>query len=250
MAGLLDAFVQYIRDAMPGGVLNSEFNQSNANRIVDDTQRGLLESSGINARDKRRAWNKGLLDAVSGSDDTMSSINQKAFDSVMNLSSIAPAGMIRTPRGAIPETRRDVNLLSDRLARLLDDSGIPYTQSKSQISPARYFKIENPQAKIDDSAPGIFDARISDHRNVHGSDFSVDPVSQNTFEDLIATIQRIGVPIETRVKPTKKTIVDDATLARIWGGDISTAPPGWVDQMRENLVFSPKGYWVNKLEQR
>lgn len=91
--GLLDALKQYVADSMPGGLLNSEFNSTNGQKLAVELQRGLLESTGINARDKRRAWNKNQLDAVSGSSDTRGSLNKDAYETAMNMAGMAPMGI-------------------------------------------------------------------------------------------------------------------------------------------------------------
>jgi hypothetical protein len=92
--GLLDALKQYVADSMPGGLLNPEFNSTNGQKLAAELQRGLLESTGINARDKRRAWNKNQLDAVSGSSDTRGSLDKQAYETAMNMAGMAPMGIV------------------------------------------------------------------------------------------------------------------------------------------------------------
>ena len=158
------------------------------------------------------------------------------------------AGMIRIAgRGQIPETRGDVNKLSDRFQRLLDDAGVNYTHDKSGLSPARYFEFDNPKTLADEYGPERFKVRISDHRNVHGADISVDPATGGTFEEMLKSVRDIGIPVASKVKPTSKTIVPDAVLERILGKPIAEISEAWVKNQRENLVFDKKqGFWRNK----
>lgn len=136
-------------------------------------------------------------------------------------SAAAQLGMIRIPgRGQIPETHADVKKLSDRFGRLLDDAGVSYSADKSQISPARYFTFDNPASV--DPVYGIesYKVRISDHRNVHGADFSVDPSTGKTFEEMMSEVRGLGVPIADRVRPLpvivkqRAALVDDLVMGR------------------------------------
>lgn len=124
------------------------------------------------------------------------------------------AGMLRIPgRGQIPETATDVKKLSDRFGRLLDDAGVEYAYDKSGLSPARYFTFDRPASlthtaqDIQNYGPDIYKVRISDHRNVHGADFSVDPHTGATFEEMLTDVKNLGVPIADKVRP-KNTVAD------------------------------------------
>lgn len=151
------------------------------------------------------------------------------------------AGMIRIPgRGQIPETRSEVNRLADRLGGLLDDVGAPYVVDKSRISPARYFNLDSPVTGEN------FKVRISDHINKHGADISVDPHSGSTFEEALQYIREQGIPIASRVKPASKAVIDDATLEKIWGGPLASAPKSWIDRARTNYVLTKYGTWTEK----
>jgi hypothetical protein len=112
------------------------------------------------------------------------------------------AKMIKTPSGQIPETASDVKKLSERFGRLLDDAGVEYSYEKSNLSPARYFTFDNPASPLDS-----YTVRISDHRNVHGADYSVDPHTGATFEEMLKSVKNMGVPISDKVLP-KNTIPD------------------------------------------
>ena len=120
------------------------------------------------------------------------------------------AGMIKTPFGRIPETRGDVNKLADRFSSLLDDAGVKYQADKSGLSPARYFTFDLPPSathSAEDIAaygPEKFKARISDHVNVHGATFSVDPHTGSTFEQLLQSVRDAGIPLANKVKPRPK----------------------------------------------
>jgi len=105
------------------------------------------------------------------------------------------AGMLRIEgRGQIPETASDVEKLSNRFGKLLDDANVDYAYDKSNISPARYFMFDNP------STGDAYKVRISDHRNVHGADYSVDPHTGATFEEMLKEVKSIGLPLADRVK--------------------------------------------------
>lgn len=153
-------------------------------------------------------------------------------------------GMIRIPgRGQIPETRGEVNKLSDRLSGLLDDAQVQYSHDKSGLSPARYFEFDNPQS------PGnTFKVRISDHRNVHGADISVDPATGGTFEEMLQSLRSMGIPVANKVKPASKAVIDDSTLQKIYGLSIDqmTARGMNVDAIRNKYRLSPRGYWTDR----
>lgn len=124
------------------------------------------------------------------------------------------AGMLRIPgRGQIPETANDVKKLSDRFGRLLDDAGVDYAFDKSNLSPARYFLFDKPASAshtaqdIQNYGADAYKVRISDHRNVHGADFSVDPHTGATFEEMLESVKNLGIPIADKVRP-KNTIPD------------------------------------------
>jgi len=121
--------------------------------------------------------------------------------------------MIKTSFGQIPETASDVKKLSERFGRLLDDAGVAYSYEKSNLSPARYFTFDKP-AGLSQTAQDIkkygaeaYKVRISDHKNIHGADFSVDPHTGATFEEMLQSVKNLGVPIADRVLP-KNTIAD------------------------------------------
>lgn len=159
------------------------------------------------------------------------------------------AGMIRIPgRGQIPETRSDVNKLADRFSGLLDDAGVTYTHDKSAISPSRYFEFDNPQTLASEYGPDRFKVRISDHRNVHGSDISVDPATGGTFEEMLQSIRNIGVPVANKVKPASKEVIDDATLEKILGipVDVLKSRGMDIDALRSRYKWDKKGYWTDK----
>lgn len=161
------------------------------------------------------------------------------------------AGMLRIPgRGQIPESRADVNKLADRFARLLDDAKVPYQADKSGLSPARYFEFNNPSAPAADVAEygqQAYKVRISDHKNIHGADYSVDPQTGQTFEEMLKNVQGLGVPIANRAKPASKAVIDDATLERIWGLSANElGKRGMLENLRSRYKLSPQGYWVDK----
>lgn len=164
------------------------------------------------------------------------------------------AGMMRIPgRGQIPETASDVNKLATRFAGLLDDAKVNYTADKSGISPARYFSFDKP-ANATHTAEDIaqygaepFKVRISDHRNVHGADYSVDPHTGQTFEEMVKHVQNMGVPIANKVKPVSKAVIPDDVLEKIWGIPIDRLKQsGMLDRERGAYKLSPQGYWVKK----
>ena len=106
------------------------------------------------------------------------------------------AGMIRTPFGQIPENGTDVSKLGGRLEKLLDDTGLPYSYDRSNISPSRYYTIDNPK-----NPDASYTVRISNHRDIHGGgDISVDPQNGATFEQMLDSLRGIGVPVADRVK--------------------------------------------------
>lgn len=123
------------------------------------------------------------------------------------------AGMIKTPLGQIPETASDVKKLSARFGRLLDDAGVQYSYDKSNLSPARYFTFDKPASPlhtaqdIEKYGAEAYKVRISDHKNVHGADYSVDPHTGATFEEMLQSVKNLGVPISDKVLP-KNTIPD------------------------------------------
>lgn len=121
------------------------------------------------------------------------------------------AGMIKTPFGQIPETADDVKKLGDKFGRLLDDAGVKYSYQKSGLSPARYYEFNQP-ANVTHTADDIakygaesYKVRISDHKNVHGASFSVDPHTGDTFEQMLSAVRDLGVPIADKVKPKNTT---------------------------------------------
>jgi hypothetical protein len=123
------------------------------------------------------------------------------------------SNMIKTPLGQIPETAGDVKKLSERFGRLLDDAGVNYSYDQSRLSPARYFTFDKPPG-LDHTAEDIakygadaYKVRISDHKNIHGADFSVDPHTGATFEEMIQSVRKLGVPIADKVLP-RNTVAD------------------------------------------
>ena len=158
------------------------------------------------------------------------------------------AGMIRTPLGQIPENRGDVNKLSTRLAGLLDDAKIPYSSDKSNISNSRYFEINDPRQLASDLAeygPEKYKVRISDHINVHGADASVDPHTNQTFEQMLNGLREIGVPVGSKVKPASRAVIDDATLEKILG-PLDKMPKEFVESYRNSIRLDKQGRWVRK----
>jgi len=159
------------------------------------------------------------------------------------------AGMIRiSGRGQIPETRGDVNKLADRFGSLLDDAGVQYTHDKSRLSPARYFEFDNPQTAASELGPDRFKVRISDHRNVHGADISVDPVTGGTFEEMLQSVRDIGIPVGDKVKPASKSVIDDATLQKIYGLSVEEMRSRGMnlDALRARYKMGKKGYWEQR----
>lgn len=154
------------------------------------------------------------------------------------------AGMIRIDgRGQIPESRSDVNKLSDRFSKLLDDAKVQYEHNKSGVSPARYFEFNNPK-----DVDGRFKVRLSDHRNVHGADISVDPVTGGTFEEMLQSLRDMGIPIANRVKPVSRVAMSDEVLEKIYGIPRSLMEQRGMDveKIKSRYVFSDKGYWTEK----
>lgn len=160
------------------------------------------------------------------------------------------AGMLRLPgRGQIPETRNDVNKLADRLEALLDQANVKYVADKSSMSPARYVTIDNhsqPTAQVLEHGADPFKIRISDHRNVHGADISVDKVTGTTFEEMMAQLKAQGVPIANRLSPPPKGSIPDDILENILGVKLDTLAPGVAEIFKSRYVYSPKGYWTEK----
>ena len=176
-------------------------------------------------------------------------MNQMARNAVKPSTLNKQAGMIRIPgRGKIPETRADVNKLADRFGSLLDDAGVVYTHDKSGISPARYFEFDNPATLADEYGPEKFKVRISDHRNVHGADISVDPATGGTFEEMLNDVRKLGIPIANKLKPASKSVIDDATLEKIYGIRIDTMKSRGMDieSIRKRYTWDRKGFWTDK----
>lgn len=242
MAGLLDLIAA--RSPEEAGGLLSDYSGRVRGRLADllnrpagfmnDALMDVLPSPQELEANQQRRLNTSLADLLA----------QGPSDMDRKMMNLGLAAMIVTPRGKIPETRSDVNRLADRFERLLDDAGVKYTHEKSRLSPARYFQFENPKIITSQDGSELFKVRISDHRNIHGADVSVDPFTGTTFEQMIKEVQGLGVPIADRAKPIRKKVIDDATLEKIWGGPLNTAPSEWVDSQRANLVWSPKGYWT------
>lgn len=159
------------------------------------------------------------------------------------------AGMIRIPgRGQIPETRGDVNRLANKFGGLLDDAGVAYTADKSGVSPAQYFSFKNPATSADDVAKygaEQYKVRISDHQNVHGADFSVDPVTGKTFEEMVKAVRELGVPLADKVKPLSKAKPDDDVLRKIVG-PLENLSPEAIEHFRNKYVMGKHGYWIDK----
>lgn len=160
-------------------------------------------------------------------------------------------GMIRIPgRGQIPETRSDIDRLSNRLGGLLDDANIDYSADKSSISPAKYFIFDKPGQSADDIAKygaEKLKVRISDHENIHGADFSVDPKTGVTFEEMLQGLRNEGVLIGNRVKPIKSGVVPDDFIEKFFGRSIKDIQPDFLEQIRKNYVLDRRGgYWKDK----
>jgi len=89
--GLLDAFKQYVRDAMPGGLLNPE-TQPVADRVQYAS--GILDPQSQVSQDAQK-WHKktqlGLVDQLAGKETPAA---EYAYQQMMNMAGIAPVGMI------------------------------------------------------------------------------------------------------------------------------------------------------------
>jgi hypothetical protein len=148
-------------------------------------------------------------------------------------------------RGKVPETRADVNTLADRFGRLLDDAGVQYNHDKSSLSPARYFKIDNPRLPDENLT-----VRISDHRDMRGGNtFSVDPTAATTFEEMLSGLRDAGVNVANRAKPLVKRQMDDATIEKIYGLKISDMKTRGMDVESIRAMYlwdNKRGHWVQK----
>jgi hypothetical protein len=155
------------------------------------------------------------------------------------------AGMVKIPGvGQYPETANDVKKLGDRFGRLLDDANIPYSYDKSRLSPARYYTFDKP-VSANHSAEDIakygaeqYKVRISDHKNIHGADFSVDPYSKATFEEMISSVQKMGVNIAGKVKP--KNLVSDQINKKV--SELSSFGDGSIMKSARLLGLEQKDY--------
>ncbi len=88
--GLLDAFKQYVRDAMPGGLLNPE-TQPVADRVQYAS--GILDPQSQVSQDAQK-WHKktqlGLVDQLAGKNTPAA---EYAYQQMMNMAGVAPVGM-------------------------------------------------------------------------------------------------------------------------------------------------------------
>lgn len=214
---------------------------------------GLLDDSQGTASDTAGAVFGGLLSPVgyAKSPQIASGLLQAAENAAAPSRLSKQAGMLRiSGRGQIPETRADVDKLSTRLAGLLDDAGVKYTTDKSNISPARYFNLNDPRTPAADIAEYGYDplkVRISDHINKHGADISVDPHTNKTFEEMIAELRSIGIPLGDKVKAKAKAkaVVPDDVLEKILGKPLNEFSPESLQHWRNKLYLTKKGTWTD-----
>ena len=160
----------------------------------------------------------------------------------MNAAAMGQAGMLRIPgRGQIPETAADVKKLSERFGKMLDQGGVEYGFSKSNLSPARYFEFDKPGTNGDE----LFKVRISDHRNVHGADYSVDPHTGATFEEMVSHVQGLGLPIASRVKPPPRDL--PAKVFKAYAPLLEIGPNSLVAKASSKFKFGTEE-WKNFYE--
>ena len=120
-----------------------------------------------------------------------------------------------------------MNKLADRFGRLLDDAGVKYQADKSGLSPARYFTFDLPPSATHTAedivayGPEKFKARISDHVNVHGATFSVDPHTGSTFEQLLQSVRDAGIPLANKAKPRPKVQAPQSAFYGLKASDIN-----------------------------
>jgi len=151
-------------------------------------------------------------------------------------------GMINIAgRGRVPETGDDVKKLADRFDSILNNSGVDYASDKSGISPARYFSFESP--KTGDQ----YKVRISDHKNVHGANFSVDPNSMNTFEEMLDAVRGEGVNLKLKSpnKPKFYPVTDEA-IEKHFGKKISDIGEKTANFFRRQYVLDVDGNILQK----
>lgn len=90
--GLLDAFIQYVKDAAPGGLLNAE-TKPIADRV--NYIGGLLDNNSQISQDAQN-WHKrtqkGLADQLAGRESPDA---EYAYGSMMNAAGMAPVGILR-----------------------------------------------------------------------------------------------------------------------------------------------------------
>lgn len=128
----------------------------------------------------------------------------------------AQMGMIRLPHGMVPENASDVEKLTTRFDKLINQQGVSTFVDKSNISPSRYISFTKPNS--DDGLT----LRISNHRDVHrGGDFSIDPQTGGSVEQAIAWLRDSGIPVADKVKPVGNTManrVNKLTNSLLGGG--------------------------------
>lgn len=119
----------------------------------------------------------------------------------------APSGALGA--GFVPQTRSQVARTTTRLQKLLDQAGVSYQRDTSRVSPSEYFYVDTP-------AGDTVKARISQHADRYGSDFSVAP-GDSGFDDLLSYLRDQGVSIPDRVSSAATKFANaKAALGQKW----------------------------------
>lgn len=217
----LDDFFKYIKENTPatskvpqGDIARSlydGFNNNPDNQKTVDAMKGMFGLLPGGAGDVA----SGLLaaDDVRRGDYLSAGLNGVGvLPYVPSIGQYAPvlAGMIKTSRGTFPETRSDVNLLSERLGKLLNQSGAKvYDYSKSNMSPSTYHYVESPLSGDYDSLK----VRVSDHADVHSDgEWSVAP-GDNSFEEILQKLRDNRINVANKVKPPPRL---ESAYTNLW----------------------------------
>lgn len=208
---------QYLKDAMPGGLLNRELDYAGLRKagevasmiptpLLGDVASGLLAMDDLRNRQYGSAAlnSIGLLPFVPGA-----------------------AGMIKTAAGRYPETYADTNKLADMLERAGMRKGYNVSRSGSSVSPSQYVTF----SKLDDAGDVIADSarqiRLSNHydRNPgmapsYGKRFDVSEEGGvgDTFEHAVQWLGNEGYPtsLSTRYR-------DIPSWDKVWEADRAAA---------------------------
>lgn len=189
LADLLTLGKKYLRDAMPGGVLNPEVTRQSVldgAAIASSPVPVLGDLLGLGADVNRYA-----TDPASR---TAGNYALSAFGALPFMPSLA--GMIRTPVGRIPENAVDARSLADMLQRAGERAGYYVQRSDSAISPSKYVAFSKHDDEVGDTVRQV---RISNHADkypelANGIRTSVDPSTEVSFEQAVNWLAREGFP--------------------------------------------------------